>query len=162
MPASPPIFVHCRRRYYIIQPTYKSYWKKSSINVDGFLIESPVHFWSIYRGHPLNISIDFCFPYYLGDHCNYHVTDNDLAWNEYIRRGETSLITTMTSTRGLDRVFIEIGSFISKRIRSRCYSHWSSSPFVRAQTKIFGNDDDEENNQNKKKKKKTTNNRFYR
>lgn len=31
---------------------------------------------------------------FLGVQCNYHVTDNDLAWNEFIRRGENDLLST--------------------------------------------------------------------
>ena len=27
----------------------------------------------------------------IGDRCNYHVTDNDLAWNEYIKKGTDPL-----------------------------------------------------------------------
>ncbi|CAF3677371.1 unnamed protein product [Rotaria sp. Silwood1] len=52
----------------------------------------------------------------LGDQCNYHVTNNDLAWNEFIKKG---------------RVFIEIGLFKSNRVRT-CPGDWSSSEFVRA------------------------------
>ncbi|CAF3971503.1 unnamed protein product [Rotaria sp. Silwood1] len=51
-----------------------------------------------------------------GDQCNYHVTNNDLAWNEFIKKG---------------RVFIEIGLFKSNRVRT-CPGDWSSSEFVRA------------------------------
>lgn len=30
--------------------------------------------------------------FFLGVQCNYHVTDNDLAWNEFIRRGENDFL----------------------------------------------------------------------
>ncbi|CAF1237280.1 unnamed protein product [Rotaria sp. Silwood1] len=52
----------------------------------------------------------------MSDQCNYHVTNNDLAWNEFIKKG---------------RVFIEIGLFKSNRVRT-CPGDWSSSEFVRA------------------------------
>ncbi|CAF4733886.1 unnamed protein product, partial [Rotaria sp. Silwood2] len=39
-----------------------------------------------------------------GDECNYHVTRNDMAWNEFVKK---------------NRNFIEIGEFLSNKIRSR-------------------------------------------
>ncbi|CAF5024116.1 unnamed protein product [Rotaria sp. Silwood1] len=54
-----------------------------------------------------------------GDQCNYDVTNNDMAWNEYIKKNGD---------------FIEIGDFKSITTRSRL-GVWASSEFVRAQKK---------------------------
>ncbi|CAF2806097.1 unnamed protein product [Rotaria sp. Silwood2] len=52
-----------------------------------------------------------------GDECNYDVTSNDMAWNEFIKK---------------NRNFIEIGEFLSSKIRSRP-EMWSSCEFIRSQ-----------------------------
>ncbi|CAF3880719.1 unnamed protein product [Rotaria sp. Silwood1] len=54
-----------------------------------------------------------------GEQCNYDVTKNDMAWNEYIKKNGD---------------FIEIGDFKSITVRSRL-GVWASSEFVRAQKK---------------------------
>ncbi|CAF3844465.1 unnamed protein product [Rotaria sp. Silwood1] len=54
-----------------------------------------------------------------GDQCNYDVTNNDMAWNEYIKKNGD---------------FIEIGDFKSITTRSRL-GVWVYSEFVRAQKK---------------------------
>jgi len=69
------------------------------------------------------------------DDCNYLVTNNDLAWNEFIKKSMRYVYLCNWEcfiSFDLDRSFYEFGQFRSKR--TRVYSNlWALSPFVRSQ-----------------------------
>jgi hypothetical protein len=60
---------------------------KKVVNKNGWFLDKITGTYDKFRIRSYSLEII----YKIGDKCNYHVTNNDMAWNEYIKKGKVIL-----------------------------------------------------------------------
>jgi predicted nucleic acid-binding OB-fold protein len=60
---------------------------KKVVNKNGWFLDKITGMYDRCRIRPYSLEII----HKIGDKCNYHVTNNDMAWNEYIKKGKVIL-----------------------------------------------------------------------